>query len=213
MGEERDRRKERREFLEQKKRHVRRQIRAGRLREQKNQLRKLRKRRKEDDPEGEGEIYHHPQPNKFAEATCPRCDDEFTTVVRYGIAICTCGFLLKIEPLWNAPSIDDVILVATQPGRYGQWTEAEVQDGTWRRRADGVAVSDNWIMKEDSNQLVHKESYVRAVRAVLDNWERRNIIEATYVDKERGHFGIRLNGGRQVAWLNVEQQQLDGMAV
>lgn len=67
------------------------------------------------------------RPDKKTEAprvaTCPKCDHKFLSRYELCVAICKCGWLLKIEPFWGAVSVDDVQRVAEPERDNGDQTQ------------------------------------------------------------------------------------------
>lgn len=95
-------------------------------------------------------------------ATCPRCEYTFTTRNRYCVAICRCGYLLKIEPAWNAVSADDVMEVATPDNGGGP-----------------------------ESQKIDGEKLREGIFKVLENWHRRGLVKTKRGDTD-GHWGVQL---------------------
>jgi hypothetical protein len=101
---------------------------------------------------------------RLVKGTCPKCLADFWTMPKYGHDLCRCGWLLKIEPLFGALSVDDVVRVFDPTGL------SMVRDGAEER-------------------LRLKEG----VRRIYENWRTRGIakVEITIEDgKRRAHLSL-----------------------
>ncbi len=112
-------------------------------------------------------------PQPLVSAPCPRCDVRITTKNGYGIFICQCGWLIKVEPL-------ELLRVDGKP--------TVIMDDVMR-----VAEPDDERGPGKVDQVMIREG----IRRVYENWQKRGIAKFK-VDQLRGTFEMVLDGERRV---------------
>lgn len=116
------------------------------------------------------ELWRERKRNKprLLRAICPKCSYEFMAPEQYGVSVCRCGWLLRLEPI--------------RAGRVGGRYEPILA-------ADAVleVVPDGHRLEEPSCQ----ERFRAGIQKVIENWRARGLAHLE-IDQATGRFGIRM---------------------